>query len=88
MVREYGIRIKYALPMIQFILMMMILFFIFQRKCVKFQFLKQSKPIKRPTKRANPNAAVQKLPHFLVYRPGIQRERYIVMLLKTLKPAW
>nr|DAF26444.1 MAG TPA: hypothetical protein [Caudoviricetes sp.] len=41
MVREYGIRIKYAHPMIQFILTMMTLFFIFQRKYVKFQFIEQ-----------------------------------------------
>lgn len=46
MVREYGIRIKYAHPMIQFILTMMTLFFIFQRKYVKFQFIAQ--PIKAP----------------------------------------
>ena len=41
MVREYGIRIKYAHPMIQFILTMMTLFFIFQRKYVRFQFIEQ-----------------------------------------------
>ena len=45
-VREYGIRIKYAHPMIQFILTMMTLFFIFQRKYVKFQFIAHVNPAK------------------------------------------
>ena len=42
MVREYGIRIKYAHPMIQFILTMMTLFFIFQRKYVRFNLSSRS----------------------------------------------
>jgi len=46
MVWEYGIRIKYAHPMIQFILTMMTLFFIFQRKYVKFQFIAHVNPAK------------------------------------------